>query len=105
MGDSCGFRGSWLSGLVALGELGMDVRGSKELGVLGLKERFQPPSPAPALFPCSSPRSWYPPARLSSRVSGRKAPAQFQALRAAQAPAYLWCSLSGRWVCGDGGRA
>lgn len=90
---------------MAFGELGMDVRGSKELGVLGFKERFQPPSPAPALFPCSSPRSWYPPARLSSRVSGRNAPAQFQAPRAAQAPAYLWCSLSGRWVCGDGGRA
>lgn len=87
---------------MAFGELRMDVKGSKEFGVSGLGEQFQPPT----LFPWTSLGSRYPLARLSSRVSSsRKAPAQFQALRAAQAPAYLWCSLSGRWVFGDGGRA
>lgn len=56
-----------------------------------------PDTPTPAtLFPWTSPGSRYPLASLSSRESGRKAPARFQASRAASAPAYLWCSFSGR---------
>lgn len=84
----------------------MNVRGSKEFGVSGLGKQFQPPPPG---LPLGQPRVLVPaaiPARLSSQVSGwQESSSPAPGPGAAQAPTYLWCSLSRRWFCGDGSRA
>ena len=51
LGELAAWEAAVALGARGFGELGMDVRRSKELGVLGLKEQFQPPPPPPPFSP------------------------------------------------------